>query len=185
MSDTYERISRETVYKGHIVNFCEDTVKLPNGKTVKWDFIAHKGAAAILPVMEDGRILLVRQFRNAIDRMTWEIPAGGRNFLEDGSLEPYIDCAHRELEEETGYKTDKANLEFLVSLKMAVAYCEEQIDVFIADHLCASKQNLDEDELIDVKAFSLDEIQKMIFDGTMQDTKTISAVMAYKAKKNL
>jgi ADP-ribose pyrophosphatase len=152
---------------------------------VKWDFIAHKGAASVIPVLPDGKILLVHQYRNAIDRYTWEIPAGGRNLLADGSIEPYIVCAHRELEEETGYKTEIANLEFLVSLKMAIAYCEEQIDVFIAEGLVPSKQNLDEDEFINVKAFSLDEITKMIFEGEMQDSKTISAIMSYRVKKGL
>lgn len=185
MADGFERLSREVVKKGHIIDLCEDTVKVPNGNIVKWDFIAHKGAASVIPVTKEGKILMVQQYRNAIDRYTWEIPAGGRNYLEDGSLESYISCAHRELEEETGFKTDISNLEFLVSLKMAIAYCEEQIDVFIAEQLEPSKQNLDEDEFINVKEFSLDEIVDMIYSGKMQDAKTISAIMSYKAKRNL
>ena len=185
MAKEFDRLSRNLVQKGHIIDLYEDTVKVPNGNIAKWDFIAHKGAASVIPVMPDGKILLVHQYRNAIDRYTWEIPAGGRNYLEDGSLEEYIDCAHRELEEETGYKTEKENLEFLVSLKMAIAYCEEQIDVFIADGLVPSKQNLDEDEFINVKAFTLDEIIAMIYSGQMQDAKTISAIMSYKVKRQL
>lgn len=185
MAEQFERLDRKLVYHGNIIDMYEDTVKVPNGNIVKWDFIGHKGAAAVIPVMEDGRILLVHQYRNAIDRYTWEIPAGGRNFLEDGTLESYLSCAHRELEEETGYKTEICNMEFLVSLKMAIAYCEEQIDVYIADHLTPSRQNLDEDEFINVKAFTLEEIVQNIYEGTMQDSKTISAIMAYKVKRQL
>ena len=185
MSEQLERVDRELVYKGHIIDLYEDSIRVPNGNIVKWDFIGHKGAASVLPVLPDGRILLVQQFRNALDRYTWEIPAGGRNTLEDGSLESYLECAHRELEEETGYRTDISQMEFLVSLKMAVAYCEEQIDVFLAKNLVQSSQKLDEDEFIRVKAFTLDEICHMIYEGRMQDAKTIASVMSYKAKRQL
>lgn len=185
MEDKFERLERKLVYKGHIISLYEDTVKVPNGNVVQWDFIGHKGAAAVVPVMDDGRILMVRQFRNAIDRYSWEIPAGGRNILEDGSIEAYKVCAFRELEEETGYRTELENLSFLVSLKMAIAYCEEQIDVYVADHLIPSKQNLDEDEFINVKAFTLDELVEKIYKGEIQDAKTISCIMTYKAKRQL
>ncbi len=77
MADEFKRLDRELVYKGSIVDFYKDTVKVPNGNVVKWDFIKHQGAAAVVPVMEDGRILMVRQYRNALDRYTLEIPAGG------------------------------------------------------------------------------------------------------------
>ncbi|MBE5871144.1 MAG: NUDIX hydrolase [Lachnospiraceae bacterium] len=185
MTEQLERVGRELVYKGHIIDLYEDSIRVPNGNIVKWDFIGHKGAAAVLPVLPDGRILLVQQFRNALDRFTWEIPAGGRNTLADGSLEGYLECAHRELEEETGYKTKISKMEFLVSLKMAVAYCEEQIDVFVAEDLEKSSQRLDEDEFIRVKAFTLDEICDRIAKGQMQDAKTIASVMSYKAKRRL
>ena len=181
----FKRIDRKLVYKGHIIDFYEDTVEVPNGNIVKWDFIGHKGAAAVVPVLDDGRILLVRQFRNAIDRYTWEVPAGGRNVLEDGTIEDYKLTAFRELEEETGYRTEMENLTFLVNLKMAIAYCEEQIDVYVAKALKPSKQHLDEDEFINVKAFSLAEIEQKIFAGEIQDAKTISCIMTYKAKYNL
>ena len=70
MADEFKRLDRELVYKGSIVDFYKDTVKVPNGNVVKWDFIKHQGAAAVVPVMEDGRILMVRQYRNALDRYT-------------------------------------------------------------------------------------------------------------------
>lgn len=185
MAEEFERLDRELVYEGSIINFYKDTIKVPNGNIVKWDFIGHKGAAAVVPVMPDGSILLVHQYRNALDRFTWEIPAGGLNRLEDGSLESFLNCSHRELEEETGYRTELEQMEFLISIRTTVAFCNEQIDVYIADQLTPSKQNLDEDEFINVKAFSLQEITDMIYKGEIQDSKTISSVLAYKDKRQL
>ena len=105
-------------------------------------------------------------------------PAGGRNGID----EPYIDCAFRELEEETGYKTEKEKLEFLLSLRTTVAFCDEKIEVYVAKDLVKTQQNLDEDEFINVKAFTMEELLEMIYSGEMEDSKTISAILAYKAK---
>ena len=173
-----KRIKRELVYEGSIINFYKDTVQIPNGNVAKWDFIGHKGAAAVVPVTDDGKLLMVHQYRNALDRETIEIPAGGRNTPD----EPYLDCAWRELEEETGFKTEKENMEFLISLKTTVAFCNEQIDVFVAKNLKPSKQNLDEDEFINIKAYTVDELCDMIYSGKIQDGKTISSILAYKDK---
>ena len=86
----------------------------------EWDFVSHrKGAAAVLPVLDDGRIIMVRQYRNALERETIEIPAGCRDFVgEDTRL-----CAERELKEETGYSSD--DISFLLSLRTTVAFCDE------------------------------------------------------------
>lgn len=176
MADKVERIKRELKYKGHIIDLYTDYVKTPNGKMAEWDFIGHRGAAAVVPVLEDGRILMVRQYRNALDRFTLEIPAGGLDSVE----EPMIQCASRELEEETGFCCDK--LEILISLKTTVAFCNEQIDVFVAKNLKPSQQNLDEDESIDVEAYSVDELCEKIYCGELQDSKTVSAILAYKTK---
>lgn len=176
MADKFERLNRELVYKGSIIDFYKDTVKVPNGNIVKWDFIGHKGAAAVVPVMDDGKILMVRQFRNALDRYTWEIPAGGLN----GADEPTKDAAARELEEETGYRSEK--LEKLITIRTTVAFCNEKIDIYVATDLMKSQQNLDEDEFIDIKAFSIEELTKMVLDGTIEDSKTVSAIMSYKDK---
>lgn len=137
-----KRLNRELVYKGAIIDMYQDTVQIPNGNIAKWDFIGHKGAAAVVPVTEDGRILMVKQYRNALDRMTLEIPAGGR----DGADEPFIACAARELEEETGYRSE--DLEFLISIQTTVAFCNERIDVFVARNLKKTSQHLDEDEFV-------------------------------------
>lgn len=176
MAEKVERIKRELKYEGHIVKFYTDYVKVPDGKIAQWDFIGHKGAAAVVPVMEDGKLLMVRQYRNALDRYTIEIPAGGL----DSVNEPMIDCAARELEEETGYRCE--HLEFLISVKTTVAFCNEQIDVFVARNLIPSKQHLDEDESIDIVAYTVEELCEKIYAGTIQDGKTIASVLAYKDK---
>lgn len=172
----FERLGRELVYKGSILDVYQDSVKVPNGNIAKWDFIKHKGAAAVLPVTDEGRIVMVKQYRNAIDRDSLEIPAGGRNGVD----EPTIVAAARELEEETGYKSD--NLELLISTVPAIAYSSEVIDIYVARNLKPSRQHLDEDEFVDVFEYTLDELCEMIFSRKIQDSKTIAAIMTYKAK---
>lgn len=171
--DKIVRIKRDLVAKGHIFDYYHDTMQIPNGNVAVWDFIQHKGAAAILPVREDGKILMVRQFRNALDRDTLEIPAGGLN----GPDEPTDVAAMRELEEETGYKCDK--VELLLSIRTAVAFCNEKIDIYLARDLQPSKQHLDEDEYIDVEEYTVEELLDMIYTGIIQDSKTVSAILAY------
>lgn len=176
MTEEFKRLNRELVYHGAIVDFYKDTVQVPNGNIVEWDFIGHKGAAAVIPVTEDGRLLMVKQFRNALDRYTIEIPAGGLN----GKDEPTKTAAARELEEETGYRSE--HLEWLITIRTTVAFCNEKIDIYVAKDLIKSRQNLDEDEFINVEAYSVEELCQMIFEGRIEDSKTIAAVMSYKAK---
>lgn len=171
--EKFERLERNLVYEGSIINMYKDTIKVSNGNIVEWDFIGHKGAAAAIPVTNDGKIILVKQWRNALDRFTYEIPAGGL----EGEDEPMIEAAKRELEEETGYKSD--DLEFLISLRTTVAFCNERIDVFVARNLVKTKQNLDRDEEIEIKEFDKDELFTLIRSGEMQDSKTVSAILAY------
>lgn len=144
--------------------------------TVIWDFIKHKGAAAVVPVTEDGKILMVRQYRNALDRYTLEIPAGA---LDDEN-EPGLDCASRELEEETGYRSE--NMEWLITLRTTVAFCNERIEVYVAKNLIESRQHLDEDEFIDLQSYTIDELKEKIFTGEIEDAKTVASLMAYAVK---
>ena len=135
-------------------------------------------AAAVVPVMDDGRLLMVRQYRNALERYTLELPAGK---LDDPKEEGIV-CAARELEEETGYRSDK--LEWLITLRTTVAFCDERIEIFTAHDMIPTSQDLDEDEYIDLKAYTLDELKKKIFSGEIEDSKTIAAIMAYAVKYN-
>ncbi len=174
--DKYERIGRELVHKGAIIDYYQDTIKIPNGNIAKWDYIKHKGAAAVVAVKEDGKLLMVRQYRNALDRETLEIPAGGLNDVD----EPTDLAAARELEEETGYTPGK--LELLISLRTTVAFCDEKIDVYVATDLKRSRQHLDEDEYLDVESHDVEELLQMIYDCRIQDGKTVSSILAYNNK---
>lgn len=174
--DEYKRLSRELVAKGAIIDYYQDTMLIPNGNVAKWDLIDHKGAAAVVAVRDDGKLLMVRQYRNALERETLEIPAGGLN----GRKEPTDRAAKRELEEETGYTCDK--LELLNSIYTTVAFCNEKIDIYLARDLKPGKQHLDEDEYLNVEAYSLEELKQMVFDCKIQDSKTICAIMTYAAK---
>ncbi|MCR5507733.1 MAG: NUDIX hydrolase [Lachnospiraceae bacterium] len=175
-----ERVGRTLVHNGSVVDFYADTMRLPDGTEETFDFISHKGAAAVVPVLDDGRILMVRQYRNALDRYTLEIPAGGRATKD----EPTFDCACRELEEETGYRAAGEDVTFLFTMFTTVAFCNEQIDIYLARNLVkADGQHLDDDEYIDVYAFTIDELIRMIRDGEIVDGKTIAALMTYHAMK--
>ncbi|MCR5419658.1 MAG: NUDIX hydrolase [Lachnospiraceae bacterium] len=173
-----ERINRTLKYKGSILEIYSDTMKLPDGRTEEFDFIKHKGAAAVIPVMEDGRILMVKQFRNALDRYTLELPAGAL----DSPNEPTHDCAYRELEEETGYYASKENVTFLLSMYSTVAFCNEKIDIYVAKNLIKTQQHLDDDEYIDVYAYTLEELFEMILNKEIVDGKTIAGLMTYAMK---
>ncbi len=175
MADSVIRLKRQLRYQGTILKIYEDTV-LANGHEAHWDFIHHDGAAAVLPVTDGGKILMVRQYRNALDRETLEIPAGKL----DAADEPKIQCAYRELEEETGYRTE--HMEYLMSVNTTVAFCDEAIDIFVARDLIPSHQHLDEDEVIDVEAWELKDLLELIYSGKMTDAKTVAAITAYAVK---
>ena len=176
MSEQIKRLKRELKFKGTILEFYQDTMEINGDHTAVWDFIKHKGAAAVVPVTEDGKILMVRQYRNALERYTLEIPAGAL----DEENEPGRECASRELEEETGFRSE--NMEWLITLRTTVAFCNERIEDYVAKELIPSKQHLDEDEFIDLKAYTLEELKEKIFSGEIEDGKTVASLMAYAVK---
>ena len=176
MSEDVKRMGRELAYQGTVLKVYKDHMKFSNGNPEEWDFIHHDGAAAVIPVMDDGKILMVKQYRNALERDTLEIPAGK---LDDPDEEGIV-CASRELKEETGYSSD--DLEWLLTIRTTVAFCDERIEVFVARNLIPGEQHLDEDEFVDVKAYKLEELKEMIFEGKIQDSKTMAAILAYESK---
>ena len=176
MSEDVKRMGRELAYQGTVLKVYKDHMKFSNGNTEDWDFIHHDGAAAVIAVMDDGKILMVKQYRNALERDTLEIPAGK---LDDPDEEGIV-CASRELKEETGYSSD--DLEWLLTIRTTVAFCDERIEVFVARNLIPGEQHLDEDEFVDVKAYKLEELKEMIFEGKIQDSKTMAAILAYESK---
>ena len=176
--EEFVRLKRELVTKGVLFDYYQDTMQIPNGNIAKWDLIDHKGAAAVVAVREDGKLLMVRQYRNALERETLELPAGGLNSRE----EPTKAAAMRELEEETGYTCE--SIELLNSIYTTVAFCNEKIDIYLAKGLKPGKQHLDEDEFINVEAYSVEELKQMVYECKIQDSKTICGIMTYAAKYN-
>ena len=162
-------------YQGKILRIYDDLVEV-NGRHTHWDLVHHNGAAAVLPVTDDGKILMVRQYRRALSRYTLEIPAGKL----DSPDEPMIECARRELEEETGYRSD--DLSLLLNINTTVAFCDEFIGVFLAKDLKKSHQHLDEDEDINVEAWELKDLLELIYTQKMTDSKTVAAILAYANK---
>ena len=176
MGQYIKRVRRERMYQGTVVDVYRDYMQFSNGNTEEWDYIHHRGAAAVLPVLDDGRLLMVRQYRNALEKYIIELPAGALNDPEESG----IVCAARELEEETGYRSE--DLEWLLTIRTTVALSNEKIDVYVARNLIPTRQHLDPNEFVEVKAYTLDELKQMIYTGEMEDAKTIAAIMTYAAK---
>lgn len=175
MPDRPNRIGRELAYNGVVVDMYKDRIQLPDGREEYYDFIKHNGAAAVIPVMDDGRIIMVKQYRNAIDSYTLEIPAGKLDSID----EPPQVAAHRELEEETGYSADISDVKKIISLYTTVAFCNEKIDIYVAHNLKKTQQKLDDDEYIDVYMYTVEELKEMILQEKIVDAKTIAGLMSY------
>ena len=175
--EKFEILGTDLAYHGTIIDFYKLKLRTPAGHEVSWDHIEHKGASAVLPIDDEGKVLTVTQYRGAIDDIMIEIPAGGRDSVE----EDFAVCAARELEEETGFRA--GSLEHLVDIHTAAAYTSEKIAVYVAKDLIPSRQHLDEDEFVDIRRYTFEELNDMIFSGKITDSKTIAAVMAYQTKQ--
>lgn len=165
---------RKLLHDGTSLRFYADTMETDTGYAEIWDMVEHKfNASAVIPVLENGNVLLVSQYRPAAGRFTWEIPAGKR---DDGGMEdPYL-CAVRELREETGYISD--DIEYIMTLRPAIAYSTETIHIYLAKSVYpGGEQSLDPAEFINVKEFSVKELKEMIKKGEIQDGKTIAAIL--------
>lgn len=170
-------VKSEKVFNGKIIDVYHDTITLPDGRTALREVVKRNNAAAILPVDKDGKIIFVKQYRHPVGDLVIEIPAG---VLEKD--ENPLECAKRELEEETSYKTE--NIKLLTKMYSAIGFCDEQIYIYLAEDLEQGQFNLDEDEFIEVEKYSLDEAIELIFNQTIIDSKTIAGVLAYKALKD-
>ena len=164
------------IFKGKILDVTHEKVELENGSTSYRELVHHNGGVCVVPLTDNGEVIMVEQFRYPFKEVLTEIPAGK---LDDPGEEGIL-CAARELEEETGYRCDQ--LERLLTLRTTVAFCDEKIEIFVARNLIKTKQHLDEDEYVDVKAYTVEELKNKIFAGEIQDSKTIAAILAYEAK---
>ena len=154
------------IFSGRVVNLRLETVTLPNGATVEMELIRHPGAAAIIPMKDDGTVMLIRQYRHAVGGFILEIPAGK---LDPG--EKPRDCAARELEEEIGLRA--ALLEPVITFFTTPGFTDEVIHIFKATGLTLGIQKLDRDEVLDVIELPLERAIAQIADGTIRDGKTI------------
>jgi len=165
-------ISRETVFAGRVLDVGVEKHRMPNGKRSSFEIIRHPGGAAILPVLSDRRLLLIRQFRPAVGKMVYEIPAGR---LEPG--ESAQECAGRELVEETGYSA--AQILPLGCLWSSVGFCDELIHLFLGHDLSTVGQHLEPDEVIDLCPMTFDEALDKVRKDEILDCKTQLALLRY------
>ena len=173
----FEKLGRRLEREGKIINVYTEYIRTPAGREVEWVLAEHKGAAAIVAVDADGKILLVRQYRNTADDYVLEIPAGGLEPNEDPK-----ECAIRELEEETGFVA--GSIEKLMHAYSTIGFCNEVIHYYLATDLKPGKVNLDPDEYVVVERYTPEEIYEMIRRGEIVDGKTVGAVMTYLVMKN-
>lgn len=171
--DISEKILKEEQrYEGSFLKVSDVEVKLPDGKLASRDVIRHPGASAILPLTDDGKVILVKQFRTALNRVLIEVPAGK---LEKGE-EPLI-CAQRELEEETGYKANE--FKYLGKICTVPGFCDEIIHLYLATGIVKGIKGGDEDEFTEIIKVTVDEMKEMVKKGDIIDTKSINCLCQY------
>ena len=163
------KISSETIFSGQIIQVKIDHVVLPNGNEATREIVAHVPAVVIVPIDSQGNLILVSQYRYAVDMKMLEFPAGG---LDEGEMPKA--CAQRELREETGLAS--ANLLSLGGFWSAPGFLTEYLHVFLALDLYDSKLEPDADEIITTLKFPIDDIKSMIANGEIQDSKSIAAL---------
>lgn len=166
-----EILNEKLIHKGNFMDFVNIDVKLPNGKNDNRDVIKHPGACAVIAFLDSENIILVEQFRLPLNKTLLEIPAGKLNKKEDP-----MDCAKRELQEETGYVAKE--IEYLGSIATAPGFCDEIIHLYKAWNLSLGEKNEDEDEFTSVKVLNINDLKEMIKKGEIIDGKTIS-VLSY------
>jgi len=163
-------VSGELVFDGSLLKVRRDVVRLPDGSQGVREYIRHPGAVAIVPLFDDGRVLLERQFRYPHGREFIELPAGK---LEPG--EPHLETAKRELLEETGYAA--AEWQRLTVIHTAIAYTDEAIEIFLARKLTLSTRKLDVGEFLETFIAPFDEAIAMIRDGRITDAKSVAGLL--------
>ncbi len=165
-------LNSEKIFEGKILKLRVDTVELPNKKYKKREIIEHNGAVAILAVTDNNEIILVKQFRKAAEDFLLELPAG-----KIESNEKSIDCAKRELKEETGFEAK--NIEKICQFYTSPGFCTEKIYLYKATDLIETGAEPDEDEFIELLFVNLDDAREMIKSGKIIDSKTIIGILSY------
>ena len=168
-------INHQEIYRGKIVALHVDTIRQESGRTTIREVVLHPGGVAAIPVLDDGRLLLIRQFRYPIGKYILELPAGK---LDSGQSP--LDTVKRELEEEAGYRAGEWTHE--CTFYTTPGICNESIHLFVARNLIQSTQRLEEGEHISLEAYSLDECLQKMAAGEISDGKTILGILWYQRK---
>ena len=168
-------LSTKRIHTGRIISLDIDTVQFPNGNVGELEMIRHPGASAVLPFLDrmdaaDPRVLLIRQYRHATGDYLWEIPAGRRDGLETPEA-----TAERELREETGYRA--RHFQRLTSIWTTPGFTDEVIHLFVANELTPGQDALEADEVLAVHEKRWSEVLEMVRNGTINDTKTLNAIL--------
>ena len=170
------RIDSATVYEGRIVRLSVDTVRFPDGSEGQMEMIRHAGASAVLPFVgglldPDPEVLLIRQYRYASDGYIYEIPAG----MPEGPEESWEECAHRELEEETGMRAQ--DMTPLTRIYTTPGFTDEVIHLFVATSLKSGETSRDPDEFMEVLRVAFSEVLEMVRDGRIVDAKSVATIL--------
>ncbi len=170
--DLRERlIASKTVFEGRLISVSVDEVELADGRRTRREVVHHPGAAAVVPVLPDGRVVMIRQYRHATGSVLYELPAG---LCESG--EAPVECARRELGEEVGYQAQE--MELLFSVYLSPGYSSELIHVFLAGGLRPVEAKPDPDEQVVPVALPLDAVVAMIARGEVQNAAAVCGVLA-------
>ena len=165
-----KKISSKQIFDGKIVKLYVDNVLLPNGESATREIVRHPGAVCVIPVCENGDVIMVKQFRYPFGEVLLEVPAGKLEPNED-----HMEAVKRELEEESGVVAEK--IEFLGTMYTTVAIFDEKIDMYLATGLTFKDAHPDEDEFLEVVKIPLSELVKMVMAGEIKDSKTQLAIL--------
>lgn len=160
------QLTSELAYDGSFLKVQKDSVRLPDGKSASREYIMHPGAVVVIPLLDDGSILLEKQYRHPLREVFIEFPAGKIDPGED-----HLECAKRELLEETGYRARE--WQFVCTIHNAIAYSDEHLDIYLARGLEAGAAQLDDGEFIELFTASVPQMLEWVKDGTITDVKTI------------
>ncbi|MFQ6614198.1 MAG: NUDIX domain-containing protein [Fidelibacterota bacterium] len=162
--------STTRIFKGKLLDVRLDTVKLPDGRTATREYIVHQGAVVMIPVLPDGKIVLVKQYRYPVGQVMIEFPAGK---LDPG--EDYLTTAERELMEEIGYRPQRMTL--LGELNPCVGYSNERLGIVLAEDLVADSAPGDDDEWIEILPMTIEQALALVWDGSITDSKTVAGLL--------